>query len=138
MLVDLIIYLLQLLSFSMVIVIIQSGPEMFLLFHRNVIGPLTSIDLTNGILCIKLFGNICNTLLMTEALLAWYSLEKIFKNQCEMDNVGTAECFNFFTVSISAGLTFLVGSVDIIHFRDLERQLGYPMDLRNIYVVNTG
>ena len=122
----------------MVIVIIQSGPEMFLLFHRNVIGPLTSIDLTNGILCIKLFGNICNTLLMTEALLAWYSLEKILKNQCEMDNVGTAECFNFFTVSISAGLTFLVGSVDIIHFRDLERQLGYPLDLSNIYVVNTG
>ena len=135
---DLIIYLLQLLSFSMVIVIIQSGPEMFLLFHRNVFGPLTSIDLINGILWIKLFGNICNTLLMTEALLAWYSIEKILKNQCEMDNIGTAECFNFFTVSISAGLTFLVGSVDIIHFRDLERQLGYPLDLSNIYTVNTG
>ena len=138
MLVDLIIYLLQLLSFSMVIVIIQSGPEMFLLFHRNVIGPLTSIDLTNGILCIKLFGNICNTLLMTEALLAWYSLEKILKNQCEMDNVGTAECFNFFTVSISAGLAFLLGSVDINHFKDLERQLGYPLDLSKIYTVDTG
>jgi hypothetical protein len=122
----------------MVIVIIQSGPEMFLLFHRNVFGPLTSIDLINGILWIKLFGNICNTLLMTEGLLAWYIIEKILKNQCAMDNVGTAECFNFFTVSISAGLTFLVGSVDIIHFRDLERQLGYPLDLRNIYVVNTG
>ena len=135
---DLIIYLLQLLSFSMVIVIIQSGPEMFLLFHRNVIGPLTSIDLTNGILCIKLFGNICNTLLMTEALLAWYSLEKILKNQCEMDNVGTAECFNFFTVSISAGLAFLLGSVDINHFKDLERQLGYPLDLSKIYTVDTG
>ena len=138
MLVDLIIYLLQLLSFSMVIVIIQSGPEMFLLFHRNVIGPLTSIDLTNGILCIKLFGNICNTLLMTEALLAWYSLEKILKNQCEMDNVGTAECFNFFTVSISAGLAFLLGNVDINHFKDLERQLGYPLDLSKIYTVDTG
>ena len=135
---DLIIYLLQLLSFSMVIVIIQSGPEMFLLFHRNVIGPLTSIDLTNGILCIKLFGNICNTLLMTEALLAWYSLEKILKNQCEMDNVGTADCFNFFTVSISAGLAFLLGSVDINHFKDLERQLGYPLDLSKIYTVDTG
>ena len=122
----------------MVIVIIQSGPEMFLLFHRNVIGPLTSIDLTNGILCIKLFGNICNTLLMTEALLAWYSLEKILKNQCEMDNVGTADCFNFFTVSISAGLAFLLGSVDINHFKDLERQLGYPLDLKKIYTVNTG
>ena len=122
----------------MVIVIIQSGPEMFLLFHRNVLGPLTSIDLINGILCIKLFGNICNTLLMTEALLAWYSLEKILKNQCEMDNVGTAECFNFFTVSISAGLAFLLGSVDIHHFRDIERQLGYPLDLSNIYTVNTG
>ena len=129
---------LQLLSFSMVIVIIQSGPEMFLLFHRNVIGPLTSIDLTNGILCIKLFGNICNTLLMTEALLAWYSLEKILKNQCEMDNVGTAECFNFFTISISAGLAFLLGSVDINHFKDLERQLGYPLDLSKIYTVDTG
>ena len=138
MLVDLIIYLLQLLSFSMVIVIIQSGPEMFLLFHRNVIGPLTSIDLINGILCIKLFGNICNTLLMTEALLAWYSLEKILKNQCEMDNVGTADCFNFFTVSISAGLAFLLGSVDINHFKDLERQLGYPLDLSKIYTVDTG
>ena len=122
----------------MVIVIIQSGPEMFLLFHRNVIGPLTSIDLTNGILCIKLFGNICNTLLMTEALLAWYSLEKILKNQCEMDNVGTADCFNFFTVSISAGLAFLLGSVDINHFKDLERQLGYPLDLSKIYTVDTG
>ena len=122
----------------MVIVIIQSGPEMFLLFHRNVIGPLKSIDLTNGILCIKLFGNICNTLLMTEALLAWYSLEKILKNQCEMDNVGTAECFNFFTVSISAGLAFLLGSVDINHFKDLERQLGYPLDLSKIYTVDTG
>ena len=120
------------------IVIIQSGPEMFLLFHRNVLGPLTSIDLINGILWIKLFGHLCNTLLMTEALLAWYIIEKILKNQCAMDNVGTAECFNFFTVSISAGLTFLVGSVDIIHFRDLERQLGYPLDLSNIYTVNTG
>ena len=134
---DLIICLLQLLSFSMAIVIIQSGPEMFLLFHRNVFGPLTSIDLINGILWIKLFGNICNTLLMTEALLAWYIIEKILKNQCAMDNVGTAECFNFFTVSISAGLTLLVGSVDVIHFRDLERQLGYPLDLSNIYTVNT-
>ena len=122
----------------MVIVIIQSGPEMFLLFHRNVIGPLTSIDLTNGILCIKLFGNICNTLLMTEALLAWYSIEKILKNQYEIDNIGTAECFNFFTVSISAGLAFLLGSVDINHFKDLERQLGYPLDLSKIYTVDTG
>ena len=122
----------------MVIVIIQSGPEMFLLFHRNVFGPLTSIDLINGILWIKLFGNICNTLLMTEGLLAWYIIEKILKNQCEMDNVGTAECFNFFTVSISAGLAFLLGSVDINHFKDLERQLGYPLDLSKIYTIDTG
>ena len=121
----------------MVIVIIQSGPEMFLLFHRNVLGPLTSIDLINGILWIKLFGNLYNTLLMTEALLAWYIIEKLLKNQYPMDNVGTAECFNFFTVSISAGLAFLLASVDINHFRDLERQLGYPLDLSNICTVNT-
>ena len=122
----------------MAIVIIQSGPEMFLLFHRNVIGPLESIDLINGILCIKLFGNICNTLIMTEALLAWYIVEKIFKNQCEMDNVGTAECCNFFTISISAGLTFLLASVDINHFQHIERQQGYPLNLTNIYSVDTG
>ena len=122
----------------MAMVIIQSGPEMFLLFHRNVFGPLESIDLINGILCIKLFGNICNTLLMTEALLAWYIVEKIFKNQCEMDNVGTAECCNFFTISISAGLTFLLASVDITHFQHIERQQGYPLNLTNIYSVDTG
>ena len=121
----------------MAIMIIQSGPEMFLFFHRNVIGPLASFNLINGILCIKLFGNICNVLCMTEAFLAWYIIEKLLKNQYPMDNVGTAECFNFFTVSISAGLTFLVGSVDVIHFRDLERQLGYPLDLSNVYTVNT-
>ena len=122
----------------MAIMIIQSGPEMFLFFHRNVIGPLASINLINGLLCIKLFGNICNVLCMTEAFLAWYIIEKICKNQCVMDNAGTAECLIFFTVSISAGLTFLVGSVDIIHFRDLERQLGYPLDLSNIYTADTG
>ena len=121
----------------MAIVIIQSGPEMFLLFHRNVIGPLKSIDLINGILCIKLFGNICNTLIMTEALLSWYIVEKIFRNQCKMDNVGTAECCNFFTISISAGLTFLLASVDVTHFQHIERQRGYPLNLSNIYSVDT-
>ena len=122
----------------MAIMIIQSGPEMFLFFHRNVIGPLASFNLINGILCIKLFGCICNALLMTEAFLAWYIIEKILKNQSAMDNVGTAECLIFFTVSISAGLAFLDASVDINHFRDLERQLGYPLDLSNIYTVDTG
>ena len=81
----------------MAIVIIQSGPEMFLLVHRNLLGPLQSMNLINGILCIKLFGNVCNTLLMTEALLAWYTLEKLSKGQCGIDNAGTAECFTFFT-----------------------------------------
>ena len=61
------------------IVLIQSGPEMFLLIHRNLLGPTENIHLIDGILSIKLFGNIFNTLVMTEALLAWYTLEKLSK-----------------------------------------------------------
>ena len=111
----------------MFIVIIQSGPEMFLLIQRNVIGPSDSFNLVNSILSIKLFGNIYNTLIMTEALLAWYIIEKISKNQYAMDNVGTAECFNFFTTTISAGLTFLLGIADIEHFHNVVKHLGYPL-----------
>ena len=122
----------------MLIVIIQSGPEMILLLHRNVFGPLTNLNLINFILCIKLFGNICNTLAMTEGLLAWYIIEKLSKNQCEMDNVGTAECLSFFTVSISAGLTFLLGSVDVDHFRHIKKHFGIPLDLSKLYVIDTG
>ena len=66
---------------------------------------------------------------MTEALLSWYIIEKLTKHQCEMDNVGTAECFCFFTVSISAGLTFLICNVDVDHFLHIEKHFGIPLDL---------
>ena len=43
-------------------------------------------------------------------VLVWYMTEIVFKNQCEMEEVGMAECINVFIVSLSGGLTFLISS----------------------------
>ena len=72
-----------------------------------------------------------------EGFLVWYFVEMIFKNQYEFDEIGTAQCLKFFTVTLSAGMTFLVSSVDKIHHEWLKRFVGLPLDFSEKYLVYT-
>ena len=74
---------------------------------------------------------------ITEALLVWYIVEMIFKNQYEFDEIGTAQCLEFFTVTLSAGITFLVSSVGKIYHELILKMVGLPLDLSEKYLVNT-
>ena len=64
-----------------------------------------------GLVSIQAFVRITVLMVTIEAYFVWYMTEKVFKGQCEMDAVGMAECISFFTVSLSAGMTFLISSV---------------------------
>ena len=54
-----------------------------------------------------------------------------------MDAVGMAECISFFTVSISAGMTFLVSSVGYNYHLRLIRYTGLPPDFNEKYLIDT-
>ena len=84
------------------------------------------------------FGHISVSLIITEAFLVWYICEVVFKNQYEIDEIGMAECLKFFTVTLSAGMTFLVSSVGKIHHEWLLRFVGLPLDFSEKYLVKTG
>ena len=72
-----------------------------------------------------------------EALLVWYIVEIIFKNQYEFDEIGTAQCLKFFTVTLSTGITFLVFSVGEVYHEWIIRFIGLPLDFSEKYLVNT-
>ena len=76
-------------------------------------------------------------MLFIEAFLVWYICEKVFKNQYEFDEIGTAQCLKFFTVTESTGMTFLVSSVEKIHHEWLIRFVGLPLDFSEKYLVYT-
>ena len=72
-----------------------------------------------------------------EALFVWYIGEMVFKNQYEIDEIGTAQCLEFFTVTLSAGMTILVSSVGKVYNEQLLILVGLPLDFSEKYLVNT-
>ena len=129
-------YLLQLFIFSMLVGVICLTPNLFLIDYRNLFGPIDNQTLVHVILCIREFGNFCTALLCMEAILFWYITEKIFKTQPKMDAVGMAECFAFFTVTLSAGLTLIAYSIGPLHHEFLIKYTGLPLDFSTKYLMN--
>ena len=74
---------------------------------------------------------------VVEALFVWYIGEMVFKNQCEIDKIGTAQCLEFFTVALSAGMTFLVSSVGKVYHEWIVKFVGLPLDFSEKYLVTT-
>ena len=72
-----------------------------------------------------------------QGFLVWYIVEMIFRNQYGFDEIGTAQCLKFFTVTLSGGMTFLVSSVDKIHHEWLKRFVCLPLDFSEKYLVYT-
>ena len=74
---------------------------------------------------------------IVEVLLVWYIGEMVFKNQYEIDEIGTAQCLEFFTVTLSAGMTFLVSSVGKVYHEQLLILVGLPLEFSEKNLVNT-
>ena len=72
-----------------------------------------------------------------EGFFVWYVVEMIFRNQYEFDEIGTAECLKFFTVTLSTGMTFLVSSVGKLYHERVLSFVGLPLDFSEKYLVNT-
>ena len=68
-------------------------------------------------------------------ILVWYTVEMIFKNQYEFDEMGTGQCLKFFTVTLTTGMTFLVSSVGKSHHEWLSKFVGLPLDFSEKYLV---
>ena len=77
------------------------------------------------------FWNICNFFITLEILLTWYIIEKVLKSKPEMEEVGMAECFTFFTVVISIGLTLISISVGPYFHNYLLKYNGLPFNVFN-------
>ena len=127
----------MLISFGMLIGIIQSGPVMFLITYRNVFGPFQNTKLVFGLLYIKDFGEISQMMLQIAKLFIWYLTEKVLKSQYEMDEVGMAECIEFFVVALSLGLTILISSVGKFFHLNIIQYVGLPLDFTDKYLVVT-
>ena len=76
-------------------------------------------------------------MIIIEVYLVWYICEKVFKNQYEFDEIGTAQCLKFFTVTLSTGMTFLIYSVGKPRHERLLRLVGLPLDFSEKYLVYT-
>ena len=87
--------------------------------------------------CVLKFGAVSTCMTIIEALLVWYIGEMVFKNQYEIDEIGTAQCLEFFTVTLSAGMTFLVSSVGKVYHEQLLILVGLPLDFSEKYLVKT-
>ena len=87
--------------------------------------------------CVLKFGAVSTSMTIIEALFVWYIGEMVFKNQYEIDEIGTAQCLEFFTVTLSAGMTFLVSSVGKVYHEQLLILVGLPLDFSEKYLVNT-
>ena len=73
-----------------------------------------------------------------EGILVWYTVEMIFENRYEFDEIGTGQCLKFFTVTLTAGMTFLVSSVGKSHHEWLLKFVGLPLDFSEKYLVYIG
>ena len=71
------------------------------------------------------------------AIVFWYITEKIFKTQPKMDDVGMAECFVLFTVTLSAGLKLLAYTVGSLHHYFLIKYTGLPFDFSQKYLMDS-
>ena len=76
-------------------------------------------------------------MIFIEILLAWYVVEMIFKNQYEFDEIGTAQCLEFFTVTLSTGITLIVYSVGEVYHEWILKFVGLPLDFSEKYLVKT-
>ena len=108
--------------------VICTIPHLFLINYRNFLGPIQSQRLIKVIVTIRTFGNICNFFITLEILLTWYIFEKVLKSQPEMEEVGMAECFTFFTVVMSIGLTLISISVGPVFHKNLKKYHGQPLE----------
>ena len=72
-----------------------------------------------------------------EGFLVLYVVEMIFRNQYKFDEIGTAQCLKFFTLTLSTGMTFLASNVEKIHYEWLSRFVGLPLDFSEKYLVYT-
>ena len=125
----------MIISFGSLISILQSGPIMYLVTYRNLFGPFENQNLVFGLLCVHMFGNITYFMITIEGIFVWYITVKVFKNKCDMDEVGMIECIKFFTISLSSGLTFLICNVGYHFHALLMIYLGFPLDFdeKNLY-----
>ena len=53
-----------------------------------------------------------------------------------MDEVGMAECIEFFIVTLSVGITILNSSVGKIFHQNIIQYVGLPLDFTDKYLVN--
>ena len=127
----------MLISFGSLISVIQSGPTMFLFTYRNLFGPFDNQNLVFGLLFINTFGNVAYFMIILQGIFVWYITVKVLKNKYEMDEVGMVECITFFTIVLSAGITFLISSVGYHFHRYLILFLGFPLDFDEKYLVKT-
>ena len=110
---------------------------MFLIAYRNLFGPFQNTKLVFGLLYIKDFGEISQMMLQIVKLFIWYLTEKVLKSQYEMDEVGMAECIEFFVVALSLGLTILISSVGKFFHLNIIQYVGLPLDFTDKYLVLT-
>ena len=68
-------------------------------------------------------------------MLTWYIFEKVLKSNPEMEEVGMAECFTFFTVVISIGLTLISIAVGPVFHNYLKKYNGLPLNFDKQYVI---
>ena len=126
----------MLISSGNIFAIISVVPSTILMVHRNIFGPLQNETFVFGLLSIETFGKISFMMLLIVGVFVWYITEIVFKNQCEMEEVGMAECINIFIVSLSGGLTFLISRVGYGYHQLCIRYLGLPLDTPE-YIINT-
>ena len=126
-----------LISFGTMINIFQSVPALLLIIYRNIFGPLDNLNLVIATRTITTFGRISFVMTVLSEYLVWYIIEKIFKNQIEIDEIGTVECIIFFNITLSIGLTFLQCSVGQSFHQALERFVGIPLDFGEKRLVQT-
>ena len=66
----------MLISFTMILNIMKSVPNIIILVHRNIIGPLQNQNIVSGILLIKTFTQMSTLMILKEGLFLWYITEK--------------------------------------------------------------
>ena len=87
--------------------------------------------------CVLKVGYISISMTIIQAFLVWYIGEMVLKNHYEIDEIGTAQCLKFFTVTLSTGMTFLVSNVGKVYHECILRFVGLPLDFSEKYLVNT-
>ena len=117
-----------LISFSMIASIIGTVPNMILVTYYNLFGPFSNMNIVIGLISVRLFGRLALTITFMEGFFVWYITEIVLRDQCEFDKVGMSQCIQFFTIVMSAGITFLLISIGQVQHNQFERFIGLPLD----------